>query len=877
MKKNLVLLFTMLFLVVATFGQTYQTWRSENAQNSWQDAAAFWNFPNNSSIVFGQQEWDNNVEPSQINTADISTWRFLFKSGASSNHTFSGNKVGFYDFSGQDPMITNESMATHVINNDLECDNTAGDPLIIQIQNSGGFTFGGNIVNQGSTINIQGSTSSATTVTFNGIISGAGGIYKDNTNITLTMNGANTYSGQTTVNAGTLSIGSSGSLGSTDIRIGLNGLLELNNNLSVPSVAELGASNGGSISISADKTLTINGNDKGTLYQNSISGGGNLVMSGTGTSVLSVYGTQSYSGTTTINSGTLSSSSNLSSSSITINSGGTFSTAGSIEINDLTLNSGGTLIINSGHTLTINGNFINNGGAITHNNEKVIFVGISKTISGTAESVFYDLEIANDASVSISPTAQIKISHNLIIGDGTKGAGNLTIQSSSSGTGSLIVNGTATGNVTIERYIAAASWSSGNDGFHLISSPVAAEEISGEWTPTGSGNDYDFYGWSEANQTWVNKKNNDPLDPPTWSVFHPSTNFNIGQGYLVAYQSAGSKTFSGTLNNGNKQVTLTQSGTPAENNSYGYNLIGNPFSSALDWTNASWDTENNNYGGVAKIWSGGAYIDVVTADPVGDDVTVIPAMNGFFVFTSADDNLFTIPSAAQVHSANNWHKSVNSNHAIKLTVRGVNSSLLQGSSLRFNTEATNGFDLAFDSYFMAGYAPMFYSVTEGKNYSTNTLPGYDFETTIPFVFVKNEYTEFELELTNSIEGQPIFLTDNKTGIIHKLSENPVYTFTASEGDNPDRFTLHFGVTGLSDNTALATLRAYVSHGQLTILGETGELNVDVLDMQGRVLERRTVQMDGSYSQPLNLPAGVYVVRVYNGQAAKSVKVILTNR
>lgn len=497
------------------------------------------------------------------------------------------------------------------------------------------------------------------------------------------------------------------------------------------------------------------------------------------------------------------------------------------------------------------------------------------TLTGSASS---SSDVPTNANIVINGNVNLAADESLTVNDLTvDGSNTLTIKSTSSGTGSLIVNGTATGNVTIERYIAAASWSSGNDGFHLISSPVAAEEISGEWTPTGSGNDYDFYGWSEANQTWVNKKNNDPEDPPTWAVFHPSTNFNIDQGYLVAYQTAATKTFSGTLNNGNKQVTLTQSGTPAVNNSYGYNLIGNPFSSALDWTNDSWDTENNNYGGVAKIWSGGAYIDVVTADPVDDDVTVIPAMNGFFVFTSADDNLFTIPSAAQVHSANNWHKSVNSNHAIKLTVRGVNSSLIQGSSLRFNTEATNGFDLAFDSYFMAGYAPMFYSVTEGKNYSTNTLPGYDSETTIPFVFVKNEYTEFELELTNSIEGQPIFLTDNKTGTIHNLSENPVYTFTASEGDNPDRFTLHFGVTGLSDNTALATLRAYVSHGQLTILGETGELNVDILDMQGRVLERRAVQMDGSYSQPLNLPAGVYVVRVYNGQAAKSVKVILTNR
>jgi hypothetical protein len=494
------------------------------------------------------------------------------------------------------------------------------------------------------------------------------------------------------------------------------------------------------------------------------------------------------------------------------------------------------------------------------------------SISSTAECNALTIEVG--AVLTIDHSHSLTVNGNLL-NDQSNG---IVIKSPSSAgpSGSLIIEGTVTGSgtITAERYIAAASWASGNDGFHLISSPVAAEEISGEWTPSGSGNDYDFYGWSEGNQTWVNQKNNDALDPPTWANFHPSTNFNVGQGYLVAYQTAATKTFSGTLNNGDQQVTLTQSGTPAANNSYGYNLIGNPFTSALDWTHESWANENSNYSGVAKIWSGGAFIDLVTADPVGDDVTDIPAMNGFFVYTSTDNNTFTIPAAAQIHSADNWHKSVNNNQAIKLTVKGVNSTLKQGSSVRFNPEATSGFDLAFDSYFMAGYAPMFYSVSEGKNYSTNTLPAYDSETTIPFVFVKNEYNDFELELTNSIEGQPIFLTDNKTGTIHKLSENPVYSFTASEGDNPNRFLLHFGVVGLDENDTESSLRAYTYNNTLYVQNSLEAANLRILDLQGRLLIEKQLNGQGLQSLPLDFPAGVYVVQLLNSNTQKSVKVIV---
>lgn len=59
-----ILPFLLILISSPFFGQTYQTWRSEATNNIWQTNDNWWNFPNGSPIVFGQQEWDNNHQTS---------------------------------------------------------------------------------------------------------------------------------------------------------------------------------------------------------------------------------------------------------------------------------------------------------------------------------------------------------------------------------------------------------------------------------------------------------------------------------------------------------------------------------------------------------------------------------------------------------------------------------------------------------------------------------------------------------------------------------------------------------------------------------------------------------------------------------------------
>lgn len=336
-------------------GQTFQTWRGENTQNTWQDANAWWNFPNTSPIVFGQQEWDNNVQLTQQNNNggnELSTYRWLYKANASQAHTFQGDPVRFFDFGGNDPGIYNESAATHLINLPVSGDG-GGDPFQLHFNSTGGLTFGSTVNNQGLTIEVLGSAAGAKNLTFQGVVSGAGGMFVNNPNVTVVFDAANTQSGQLTLNAGVARLGGAGdSFGSSGqaIRIGAGASLDLNGvSASVGTVAEEGTGDGGTISL-GNGTLTITGDSSG-LFQNSISGsGGSLVKNGTGT--LTLYGSQTYSGTTTVGGGTLSTSVALASTAVVLNAGGSLQTSAANLIADsaaVTL-SGGTLELGNAET-----------------------------------------------------------------------------------------------------------------------------------------------------------------------------------------------------------------------------------------------------------------------------------------------------------------------------------------------------------------------------------------------------------------------------------------------------------------------------------------------------------------------------------------------
>ncbi|PKP45019.1 MAG: hypothetical protein CVT94_19160, partial [Bacteroidetes bacterium HGW-Bacteroidetes-11] len=461
--------------------------------------------------------------------------------------------------------------------------------------------------------------------------------------------------------------------------------------------------------------------------------------------------------------------------------------------------------------------------------------------------------IASIVSAIGATNLTIKPGSALTVGTGgsLSVSGAFTIESNATGTGSFISNSTP--NANVKRFIAGHNGNA-NDGWHLLSSPVAAQAISAFHTP-GSG---DFYKWDEATNTWINRT---AAGGGLNGSFE--TNFTPGRGYMVANNTTDTKTFTGSINASNLSVTgLTFTGS----SSYaGWHLLGNPFSSAISWNNGNWAL--NNVDANAQIWNeANASYTVVLPNEV------IPSMNGFMVHASQNNASLTIPASARLHSNVAWYKSANNTERIVLTAFDVEGQTAQSTIIRFDGSATEGYDNNYDSHFLAGLAPMFYSISQDYKLALNTLPQLAGSSSIPLGFVKNSSSTFSIELTENIPGQAVYLTDLKTSETVNLTETN-YSYGSSEGDDVNRFLLHFSLLGLDEPGTADGLKAWVYDGQLYLLSpEPGE--VTIYDLRGRKLSGFRSESTGLQNHPLNLPSGVYIISFQGRTSIKPVKIIV---
>jgi hypothetical protein len=469
------------------------------------------------------------------------------------------------------------------------------------------------------------------------------------------------------------------------------------------------------------------------------------------------------------------------------------------------------------------------------------------------------LKVPATANVKIDGNVQLGVSESLTVNNLTIGGSNsFTLLSTVAGTASLITNGTVTGDVTVQRYV-AGDWSTNNSGWHLISSPVTTQPIA-DFTTTGGGNGYDFYGYNEAANTWMNYK------AAGFEAWNGSANFVVGRGYSISYQATQTgKAFEGILNNSN--VTHTDLSLTAGQGE-GWHLLGNPFASAIDWSNVNWVKAGfNSY---AKVWVGSSYKDVTD-----DYSNIIPSANGFWVKASNATNTLTIPTQARTHNALNWLKSSAPIGYVILTAVEVENNMSQECIIRMKDESTDGFDENLDAPFMAGNAPQIYTVIENKALSMNSVPSYT-NKTFELGFVKNIASVFTIQLNieNIPEGEVISLFDKKLNQYFELTKGLAYEFTSEPGDDPNRFLLHFGAVGVDEAIPATAIAAYVSNNILYVLNAQGKVQVDVLDLSGRMVYSQSMQAEGLSSTPINLSAGVYVVRLNDGQTTRANKVIV---
>lgn len=405
-----------------------------------------------------------------------------------------------------------------------------------------------------------------------------------------------------------------------------------------------------------------------------------------------------------------------------------------------------------------------------------------------------------------------------------------------------------TGSAIVKRDLPAAE-------FHFVSSPLTSTTF-GSAFPLNQDAVW-VRAYNEPSGDWVNQVIGD--------------NFAVGKGYSVKMDAPQTAMFSGTLNAAAVNNTLSKQNVSGEMNRVGWNLLGNPFTSAVDWDDM---VKGAGVEAAVYVWNGSQYISYTGG--VGALIDgVIPAQNGFFVKTSTNNASLTIPLAARVHSAIPFYKSSVDN-LIELRADGNNYS--DFTFVHFNGEATHGFDARFDAFKLYGIneAPQLYSMISGEILSINERPmdgndivqlGFSCGNSGSYTFTASGMESFDA-------SKPIFLEDSKLNVYQDLRSNPVYGFSYIAGENANRFKLVFGSVGIGEGNAL-NVGIFAERKNIHVTTpESFRGTVQVYDLLGKMVAERQVSGSGETIISMAVPTATYLVKATGANGTITRKVVL---
>ena len=367
--------------------------------------------------------------------------------------------------------------------------------------------------------------------------------------------------------------------------------------------------------------------------------------------------------------------------------------------------------------------------------------------------------------------------------------------------------------MTIDGYSTATN---PDGGYYLIASPVGQvkpTEANGFLTP-----DYDLYRFDQAEEDeWRNYK---------------KTSFNLvsGHGYLYANSGGVTLTFEGMPYVGNGQVFLSYTEGV---NWAGWNLIGNPF-----------DTE-------ATIPSTYSYY---TMNEDGSELTPdeshsVGAMEGLFVLATDEGQSVIFTAGAKANAEHNARLVLNLNS---------NSKLIDRAIVRFGEGQT------LPKFMLNEAHTKLYFTQNGTDYAVVRSEG---EGEMPINFKAEHNGTYTIGISaKDMEFSRLRLIDNMTGADIDLLATPSYTFEAKTTDYASRFRLVFSSTGIEENEN-ANFAYY--NGSEWVINATDNATVEVIDMMGRVV------LSGTNTIATNdMQAGVYVIRLVDGNNVKTQKIVV---
>lgn len=394
-------------------------------------------------------------------------------------------------------------------------------------------------------------------------------------------------------------------------------------------------------------------------------------------------------------------------------------------------------------------------------------------------------------------------------------------------------------------------------------------------------NDWDFYSYYEPEYQWVNFKrnNNSHFNENTGEHFDYASDYqqNLvpGMGYMVALKEEAYLQSAGTLNNGVVSISLTWDGDYAT----GYNMLGNPYQSYLDF-NAFADANSTIWGGDATRAS---YI-IMDEDQKGY------IMYGY----GASVNDYTAPQYLHPHQGFMVITKTACNATFSNTMRSAksNGSTFRGSErpayplvnlLAYDENGNRDLTTIEVGRSDKGGAPKFldmststgliYARYEDENYGiayvepgVNSIP-VRFETT------KDASYTMKWDVENGTFSY-LHLIDNLTGVDVDCLKSDEYHFTSKTSDYTSRFKLVFESTGVEENGSDVESEetfAFFTDGNLVV---NGEGNLEVIDINGRVVSATGVYGSQNVIAMPNVATGLYMLRLSSDKGVKVQKILV---
>ncbi len=488
-------------------------------------------------------------------------------------------------------------------------------------------------------------------------------------------------------------------------------------------------------------------------------------------------------------------------------------------------------------TLNIHGAFTNNGVFNNGGTGTVVFLGttgVTQVVSGTTVTNFANINVTN---TSASPDVTIESNQNLlgvltlantatVDADGASDNSVFTLISSGDNptqdASIATLPGTANvlGNVTVQRFMSIEGANSGRI-YRYISSPVQTADVAqiqnfipvtgsftGTSTCTGCGSNQSMFLYNENVITDVNSSGANDADDG-YGDFPASANTETltpGRGYTIFVRAnvppvstSGSALWEvrapinrGTVNF-NSLVSFTSSGVLAND---GWNLVGNPYPSTIDWDAATGWTRTNVTNAIYLRDNG--QVSPVYATYVGGVGTnggsrYIPMGQAFFI--KSNGGAINFQSNENVKVAGTQGTFIREgavSDVIRIALKKDN--LKDETVIRFSAEATDGYDQNLDAYKLPNSIFNLASVGGASKFAINAIPYGGCSSTVQLNISNAAPGSYQLMFTDlqSFSSVPqVRLLDNFTGSSTSITNDGMYSFsvTADPASYGNRFSI----------------------------------------------------------------------------------------